>query len=156
MTLFHLLEWIGAALGLSLGAMIGHAEFGWVGGALGALVGAPLGWLLGRVPYFVARRALHVVLTRDTVDQLRARLRDRVMWSLHHLVMEELRRRGEDVQNELSVVLALLAADSLAERLRGWHMLRFFFPDVAAMIPDYDPSQPAAQCRARIERIRPP
>jgi hypothetical protein len=153
-TLFHLLEWGGAAFGLMLGAIIGDTQYGWVGGTLGALVGAPVGWLLGRVPYVVGRLLLHRLLARETEDELRARLKDRVMWSLYQAVMEELRRRGADVQRELPVVITLLVAEGVWERHRGWQMLRWFFPEVAATIPDYDPAQPAAQCRAKVASIR--
>ncbi len=153
-TLFHLFEWGGAAFGLTLGANIGYTEYGWVGGILGALVGAPMGWLLGRVPYSVGRLWLHRVLARETVDELRARLKDRVMYSLYVPVMEELRQRGADVRRELPVATTLLAAETAWERHHGWQLLRCFFPDVAATIPDYDPAQPAAQCRAKVASIR--
>ncbi len=77
------------------------------------------------------------------------------MWSLYHEVMKELQRRGEDVRGELPVVSTLLTSDWGAQRQRGWYMLRCFFPDLAAQIPDYDPTHTAAQCRATIESIRP-
>src|SRR5260370_30328577 len=90
----------------------------------------------------------------ETVDELRARLKDRVMYSLYLPVMEELRQRGADVRRELPVATTLLAAETAWERHHGWRLLRCFFPDVAATIPDYDPAQPAAQCRAKVASIR--
>ncbi len=155
LTLFHLAELVGALLGVAISWMIGRTEFGWVGGLGGALLGGPLGWLGGRVPYLIARSLLHVTLRGETTDQLRARLRDGVMWSLYQDVMKELRRRGEDVRGELPLLLTLLTSDWGAQRHRGWYMLRFFFPDLAAQIPDYDPTQTAAECRAKTERMRP-
>jgi hypothetical protein len=76
------------------------------------------------------------------------------MWPLYPLVMDELRRRGEDVRSALPAVTTLLVAEAAWERHRGWDTLRRFFPDVAATIPDYDPAEPAAQRRAKAERIR--
>jgi hypothetical protein len=154
-TVFHVAELVGAVFGVAIGWMIGRSEFGWVGGLGGALLGAPLGWLGGRVPYLIARLLLHVTLSRESKDQLRARLRDGVMWSLYQDVMKELRRRGEDVRGELPLVLTLLTADWGAQRHRGWYMLRCSFPDLAAQIPDYDPTHTAAQCRAKTESLRP-
>lgn len=154
-TLFHVAELIGAALGVALGWMIGGAAFGWVGALGGALLGGPLGWLGGRVPHLIGRLLLDVILRRETRDQLRVRLRDGVMWSLHQDVMIELRRRGEDVRGELPLVLTLLTSDWGAQRHRGLSMLRLFFPDVAAQIPDYNPAHTTAQCRATVERLRP-
>lgn len=154
LTLFHVAELVGALFGAAVGWMIGRAALGWVGGLGGALLGAPLGWLGGRVPYLLARLLLRVTLRRETTDQLRARLRDGVMWSLHEDVMNELQRRGEDVRGELPLVLTLLTSDWGAQRHRGWYMLRLFFPDLAAQIPDYEATQMAAQCRAKVERMR--
>ena len=147
-------ELVGALFGAAVGWTIGSAALGWVGGLGGALLRAPLGWLGGRVPYLLARLLLRVTLRRETTDQLRTRLRDGVMWSLYQDVMSELQRRGEDVRGELPLVLTLLTSDWGAQRHRGWYMLRLFFPDLAAQIPNYDATQMAAQCRATVERMR--
>jgi hypothetical protein len=67
--------------------------------------------------------------------------------------MRELQKRGADLRCELPLALTMLSADRSQQRLRGWQMLQVFFPDLARKIPDYDPSQTAANCRAKAARI---
>ena len=150
-TLFDLYELLGLALGLMLGLTIGWRCGGWVGCLAGVPVGLVVGGVCGRVPYVVARAVVFRSLRRKSAGQLRQMLRG-PLWPAYHLFLAELLRRGEDIKPELDVVLPLLVSQDAVQRIHGWSILRRMYPDLAARVPDYKPSESAEACRARAEQ----
>lgn len=63
-TIFHVLAFLGCAVGLVLGAVFGHMAFGWPGTLVGISLGAYLGLLLGRLPRVIAILVLRESQTR--------------------------------------------------------------------------------------------
>jgi MFS family permease len=162
-SMFDYFESLGLMLGVAAGLLGGFAiNFGWLA-SIGVAIPAGLaGWFCGWVPSFLRERYLRRILTKETTDSLRARLGDHAtplyqLWPLYQLlIMKELRKRGENIWSDLPLVLTLLASELIDERHGGWQVLRTFFPDLAAKIPDYDPFQTPADCRAKAEGIRAP
>jgi hypothetical protein len=154
-TLFAAFESWGLMLGVMLGLFLSHAP--WVRPNWPARIGLIIswgvaGWFCGWVPSFIITFCRRRTLSRETTDALKARLRNGTS-TWYQLVMGELQKRGADLRCELPLALTLLSADRSQQRLRGWQMLRVFFPHLARKIPDYDPSQTAAKCRANAARI---
>jgi len=65
---------MGAGVGLVLGLVVGHNEFGWAGAIIGAVVGIVGGYLLGATPCAVAGFWLRYDLRRSDTADLKARL----------------------------------------------------------------------------------
>jgi hypothetical protein len=150
-TLFTAFESWGLMLGLTLG--LGFSYSPSVRSAWPARIGVVIlsglaGWCCGWVPSLIITLCRRRTLSRETTDALKARLRNGVS-TWYQLVMRELQKRGADLRGELPLALTLLSADRSQQRLHGWQMLRVFFPHLARKIPDYDPSQTTANCRAK-------
>jgi hypothetical protein len=150
-TLFDLFELLGAVLGCASGIFIGAAHHGWLGGLLGAPLGVIAGTLCGRLPFLAALLFARWHLRRQSPAELRQRLRGDV-WPAYHLFLTELRRRGEDVTQELPLMLPLLTAEDPVKRIHGWAILRGMYPREAERIPDYNPGDPVEMCRAKMEK----
>jgi hypothetical protein len=150
-TLFDLLQLLGLALGMVLGALAGGRSYGWPGLLLGGLGGGVAGMVVSRVPHFIASGIIYWHIHRQPTAALRRHLRGPV-WSAYHLYLAELRGRGEDLRPELDVVVSLLVAVEYEKRFHGWHILRGLYPEQAARLPDYDPADAPERCRAKVAR----
>jgi hypothetical protein len=153
LTAFDLLEFAGIAAGGVLGLALGAEQYGWLGGFGGAVVGAGLGYVCGRIPFAFAWAYCRSGLRSKRSDELREALRGPA-WPAYHLYFQELVRRGEDVSQELPVVMKLLTSDFDQQRIHGWSIARRFFPDLAARMPKFDPSAPTETCRAMVEAAK--
>jgi hypothetical protein len=76
-------------------------------------------------------------------------------WRRHLVAVDELRRRGEDVDVFLSRFLLLLAAESRIERAAAEDVIRKHYPLLAQQLKDCGSSSmaDAATCRHKIEPL---
>lgn len=65
----------------------------------------------------------------------------------------ELRKRGEDISQEVLPILDLLVSDDRDRRTVGSMILRELYPDLAARISDYKPFETPDICRQKIQKI---
>lgn len=85
-------------------------------------------------------------------EELRAILRSSE-WLFYRNALVELRRRGEDIENEVTPVLNLVISDAKRQRIAGWIILRELYPDLAARVPDYKPHEAADACKEKMRKI---
>lgn len=152
MSIFDLLTWAGFALGLLLGGQFAF-QFGTLPGIFGGLIGGLAGFVLGRIPLMLALCVAQKSLQSQTVEELRAMLRDPSCLA-PNLALLELSSRGEDVQPELPIVLDMLVDASIDRRSRGWHALESVFPELAEQIADYRINDEEEDCKRKVQRLR--
>jgi hypothetical protein len=70
-----------------------------------------------------------------------------------HLILAELMRRGEDIRQDLSVVVDLLSSDAPNKRRFGIACLRLGFPDLAQRLRDYNACESTETCRSKVARL---
>ncbi len=87
-----------------------------------------------------------------TTEELRGILRS-PDWLFYRNALVELRRRGEDIKAEVVPILHLVISDAKAQRIGGWMILREFYPDLAARVPDYKPAEPPEVCKEKMQKI---
>jgi hypothetical protein len=152
-TLFHLFVLLGIGTGLALGIAGGAKLFGFGGGVVGALAGGYAGFIIGRLPELWVMRSLARRLISKPSGELRAYLRQPDCL-IPNIVLLELERRGEDISQELGVVLDLLVSEDATRRGHGWAALDSAFPEHARQIPDYRVGDTVEDCRRKTERLR--
>jgi len=74
-------------------------------------------------------------------------------WTKIQVALEEVRRRGEDIQPYLPIVLKLLISDSKIQRVAGKVALRKLYPNVARELPDYEGTASAEVCIAKARPV---
>jgi hypothetical protein len=153
LTLFDVLQLLGAWVGLVVGIVSGERFFGTLGAIVVALVGAVLGFVAGTIPFVLVLRMVSRDLAAKTVAELRADLRSPNCLA-PNVILLELLRRGEEIHSELPVVLDMLVAEASDRRGAGWAALLSAFPDLAALIPDYRIFDPVETCRGKTECLR--
>jgi hypothetical protein len=152
-TIFHVLWLTAICLGLVLGAVAGAKLLGVFGAIVGGIAGGYLGFVVGRVPWFLALRFVARKFEKNSTAELRAELHSPQCMILNCLLLE-LRRRGEDIQQELPVVLDCLVSKSEARRGFGWATLTSAYPELAAQIRDYCIKDSMEECRRKTEILR--
>lgn len=152
-TIFHMIELYAVIGGAVLGFFAGRWCFGVVGGVVGAVLGLIVGHRLGVIPWRLAIRKTLVDLSPKSTDELHAMLRDEDCF-IPNFVLLELARRGEDIQQELPVVLEMLESDHPSRRGFGWAALTSAFPELAKKISNYRPNQSPEICRKKMEPLR--
>ena len=115
---------------------------------MGVLLGAYIGLILGRLPGFFSTRLLIRDVRWKTTTELQAILQVNQFY-FFQLAIAELAVRGEDIQKERSYVLELLVSDNYAARVCAWQTLRYFFPDAAKQIVEYQPKDSLDICRIK-------
>jgi hypothetical protein len=152
-TLFHVFELAGPVLGAGTGFVVGLRLFGEVGCVVGLLAGGVTGFVLARLPERMVLKSLARKLAPMSAKELRAHLRSRECLTTN-IVFLELRRRGEDIHQELPIVLDMLVSDSSGRRGAGWAALSSAFPDLARKVRGYRPNESVAECRKKTEVLR--
>jgi hypothetical protein len=152
-TLFHLLALVGLSCGAALGGSAGWGMFGVVGAVVGSIAGAVAGFAVGHIPLLIVGRSLAKDLGKKTSDELRAHLHSRECLT-PNCVLLELRRRGEDIQRELPVVLDLLVSEEVGKRSLGLAALTSAFPELAERLRDYRIGDSVEECRRKTEVLR--
>ena len=74
-------------------------------------------------------------------------------WLFYRNALLELRRRGEDIRQEVMPVLNLLVADSRQLRIGGWLILRQVYPELASRVPEYNPREALDVCKEKMQKI---
>ena len=146
-TLFDMLQWIGALAG----AVIGSVRFDRPGAVGGAIVGFFLGAIVGRIPFAIAWSCFRFRVKRRSIDRLKQDLEQQYFVS--HLLIAELVVRGEPVEQFWPYILSLLGSDSSDERRFGWANLQLWLPRLAARIEGWNPHDSAAKCREQLRAI---
>jgi|SRR3954470_21598346 hypothetical protein len=103
------------------------------------------------VSAFLMHRRLLSMRSKST-DQLRAILHG-PDWTFYRNALIELRRRGEDIKEEVVPILHLLISESRFHREGGWMMLKEIYPDLAARLPDYNPKETDNVCKEKMQKI---
>lgn len=152
MTIFDIACLAALIFGLIHGADFG-SRFGSVGSIVGAIFGGTVGLILGRVPFFLALKLGQRNLSNKTVEDLRSMLLDSEEFA-PNIVLLELGSRGEDLEQDLPVVLDMLVAPSKERRRRGWHALASAFPERAELISEYRIDDTLEECRRKTLKLR--
>lgn len=135
---------VGSAGGLGAGARL----LGPWGAVLGFAVGAGVGLWAGRRCELIGMGEVVKEIMTSSSEQLRASLRSPDCMT-PNLVLLELKSRGEDVRNELPVVVGLLTSEDIPTRGRGWAALNSAFPELVEKVADYRLNDSADECRRK-------
>jgi hypothetical protein len=153
MTIFHLIQWMCAWLGLCLAAGIVGRHFGVAWAVPAGIIGLVVGMIVGAIPAIVVARMIVTELEALSNDELRGRLRERPPRA-PNFVLHELRSRGEDIRVELPRVLEMMTADIEEERRAGWAALNSVFPEEAQKLPAYRANCTPDVCREVVSVLR--
>lgn len=126
--ILHLSRMLGIIVGVGLGAVIilfGSAAAGII---IGVALGASVGCLAGLLPYEIARHTIQLSLRWSKTGRLKERLTTE--HGLAHLIILELVRRGESVEQFRGYAQSLLQSDSGYRRRLGRNLQRSWFPDL--------------------------
>lgn len=113
------------------------------------------------VAWFLIHRYLvflHLVkLARELallpVPELRDNLRS-PKCLIPNLILLELHRRGEEIRSELPLVVDLLVAEEPYRRRMGLAALNSAFPELSALIPDYNVNDSIDELRRKTIKLR--
>lgn len=150
-TVFHILPGMGLVIGGLGGAALG-SSLGTTPGIILGVLGGGVGWVCGRLPFFMVLKSIKRDFRGLATDRLRSLLRDPGFLA-PNAVLLELGSRGKDIESEMPVVLDMLIAPSRERRMRGWHALESAFPARARMVGDYRIDDTPDQCRTKIRRL---
>ena len=100
---------------------------------------------------FFALRRFEGMKGKST-DELRAILRG-PEWMFYRNALIELRRRSEDIKEEVMPILNLVIADAKPQRIAGWLILRELYPDLSARVPDYKPEESPDVCKEKMQKV---
>lgn len=152
-TIFHLLQLIALVIGLIAGAYYGGNYFGWLGGILGALLGAFAGFaILGRIPFLLSFAILRCDLKQTDTATLKENLK--TQFFISHLIIAELVRRGELVEEFRDYIFSLLQSEYFDQRRFGWQNLNIWFPELAAQVETFDPMSPANESKTKLASLQ--
>ncbi len=104
----------------------------------------------GGIAFFAWRRFEQ--MREKTTEELRAILRE-PNWLYYRNALLELKRRGEDIRQEVVSVLNLLISELKQERLGGWIILKKVYPELAARVADYNPRDPVDTCKEKLQKV---
>jgi len=151
-TLFDVLELVGPLAGAAVGVIVG-LRFGTGGAVVGAVLGVVVGRLVGKLPTFVMLKSLHCSLSKKSTEHLRADLRaERCL--IPNVILLELSSRGENIMQDLPVVLDLLESEDRSRRGFGWAALTSAFPELVHRISDYQIYDTVDECRRKTQGLR--
>lgn len=151
-TIFHLFKIVGSLAGALAFMPGGWQRFGWAGALLGIAIGGAVGYILGSIPDLLSLRAMVREMGAKTVPELRALLRSSGCLT-PNCVLLELHSRGEDIAQELPLVVELLSSDDFNSRGRGWAALTSAFPELVRKIPDYRISESGEECARKARAL---
>jgi hypothetical protein len=153
--LFYLFMLGASFVGAVTGAEFGAKLFGIVGGIAGAVLGGGLGFVLGCFPYAFAMISTSNDVERKSVEELHASLRG-VGPMCPNFVLLELQARGEDIEQHLPFILAMMEAPDSAYRQRGAAAFYSAFPELAKNLNDYRIYGSAEARHEAVEKLRKP
>jgi hypothetical protein len=153
--LFYFLMLCTGFVGAVTGAEFGANLFGTIGGIAGALLGGFLGFVIGCFPFVFAMISTSTDVERKSVEELHASLRGEGPMC-PNFVLLELQARGENIEQHLPFILAMMEAPDVAYRQRGLAALYSAFPDLAKELHDYRLHGPAEDRHEAVEKLRKP
>ena len=123
-------------------------QYGLIGGCLGFAAGSIAGWYLSHfVLAFVRKR-----IPPRSIEELRELVLSEYSQSACSALLE-LSRRGEDVSDGIPVVRRLLLSDHPYERNIGSIILDAVYPDLAAQLGKFRPSDSSIESRKRVHAL---
>ena len=152
-TIFDVLPICGLGAGLLAGYEVG-SRFGPVPGIVGASLGGALGFLCGRFSLPVTMSWLgRDPLKRKTVEQLRRMLQHPEFRNATDVLLE-LGTRGENLAQELPLVVDRLGSPRREVRCQAWHALRVVYPSRAKLLDDFRVDDGPAECKEKADTLR--
>jgi hypothetical protein len=151
-TIFHVLTLLAVVGSAALGATAGWHFFGVLGAILGALAGLLAGALIGQVPLVAGMLMVGRRYEKMATEELREHLHAGEC-AAPNLVLLELCRRGENIEEELPLLQQMLTSEDVQQRTRGWAALRSAFPDRATQMAGYSPFGTIDECRKHTEAL---
>lgn len=152
-TLFDLIKLMALFVGTAVLAIVGHELWGWAGAVVGAFVGGVAGWILGGLPWWLARRATSRSLAGRSTEDLVAEIREH-RTLIPNFLLQELRRRGYDMETLLPTMLDALESENPLRRNLGYVAVCSAYPEIAARLGSYAPSASPEECRAELSALR--
>jgi hypothetical protein len=67
--------------------------------------------------------------------------------------LKELKRRGEDIKEEVVPILHLLISDDKQQRVVGWLILKEIYPELAGRVPTFNPHESADICKEKMRGV---
>jgi hypothetical protein len=136
-----------------LGGGAWGASYGILWGVAGALGGGVLGFGVGQLPGYLEIRRMRRELAHLSPKEIRSRLHDPGCWTPNYLLME-LRARGEDIADELPLVLRLMESEVAHHRTKGFAALLSAYPEIARAAEGYDPTHAVGDCGRKVAELR--
>ena len=150
-TIFHLFSFCGSCAGIVYGAVLGFSHFGSAGAVLGGIIGLFLGYIVGRIPLGIASMLLGRNLNKTSTEQLKSRIQDE--FYITHILIAELAKRGENVEQFFPHVIELLRSSEKDKVRHGIQNLQIWFPRMANSVTRYDFSTNAEEFRAAVNEL---
>ena len=151
-TLFDLFELLGPLAGATIGAIAG-LRFGVQLAVIGAVLGFVVGRIVGRLPTIMMLKSLHRSLSKMSPEHLRADLRaPRCL--IPNIILLELSSRGENIMQDLPVVLDLLESPDTSRRGFGWAAITSAYPELVQKIPGYRLCDTVYECKNKTKALR--
>ena len=150
MTLFDILQFIGWIGGALLGLTYGRELFGDVGAWAGGILGLVAGHFVGRAPFLLAWRSL--AIEKKSTEELREIIAGD-QYFIYHLALAALMARGENVDQHQQKLLEMLQCDDEDKRKFAWCSFQLAFPELAKLIPEYDPFAETECCRNQVQHL---
>ncbi|HNB71567.1 MAG TPA: hypothetical protein PLS70_10660 [Acidobacteriota bacterium] len=145
---------------LYLGDVAVHFGLSPFWGGLGSLGCAWVSYeLFTGIAVFFRRRQINQLTSDEKPgSEMRAVIHDfiqRHKLDLVALLLLRLRLRGEDIQPEMKLILELLTADFLCDRLEGWWIFCVVYPKEGHNLYDYNPRDAVDICTAKVHKAFP-
>jgi hypothetical protein len=128
LTIFDLLQGVGAFGGALFAGRFGYDSFGWPTAVVATPLGFVAGAYIGNLPWAAAGAWMRYDLKRSSNDKLKERLE--AEYFVAHLLIAELVSRGEPLEQFRSYVGALLHSDDSSRHHFGEQTARIWFPDL--------------------------
>ncbi len=151
-TLFDLFSLTGLFCGLMYGFHLGH-HYGLVGSLAGALIDGFLGFVIGKIPWWLSIWLIFCQLRKKSTAELWSGLQDDANF-MPNMVLRELKRRGEPMPKGLDLVLAMLESEARPQRLIGFAAFLSNFPELSEKMPSYRPDLADAERREALGGLR--
>jgi hypothetical protein len=154
-TLYDLITILLTITGILVGFCIAN-EYSAILGIAAAIFGGLLGRWLGRIPTRIMIRNERNKMARLTVDELRQQLYKPLFSGGYtpNFLLLELRARGEDISEHISLVLNLMENESDFRRRVGFAALLSAYPYLVNKMRGYNPSWPVDKCKQWVSEAR--
>jgi hypothetical protein len=149
MTLFDVLPVAGIIIGIICGFRLGLC-FGNAASIIGGIVGGCIGFLCGRIPLSLVLKLIRRNLGGETVENLRAMLRDPACLT-PNVILLELQSRGHNLELELPVVIEMLLSTDRDRRIRGWHAFASAYLERAKLLAEYSANDNSLNCERKLQ-----